>query len=411
MVVRQHAAALRRGVERNAGLLDERLQLRPSLRPDDAAAGDDDRLRAPGEARRPAHRPAWARRAGARSAAAGRESSSRPALRRFWRRECRRENRDRPARACRSSPSGRRCSPARGMRLRLKTRSAHLVHGFMIATWSISWNTWRPNWPIGLEPPIATTGAQSISALATPVMRLVDAGAARRHAHARLLQQPTIGLAHERGRLLVANVDQADALLDAGGLGEQHRPAHDEEQMSVPSFFSDFARISEPVSSRHRMFPSIACRCSDRRCLCFSAATSLLAEAEPIAQHVTVCSPSSGAARAAAGAAEAHRPGGHLEGAAAGARIVCMMPRRSKLGSSCSSLVSSTAPAGMPASPRIAHRLVLVVLARPVSDHGVDLRLVLGARRGGVEARIADQILASDHLQQARQCSGLARLV
>ena len=28
-----------------------------------------------------------------------------------------------------------------------------------IATWSISWNTCRPNWLTGLEPPRATTGA------------------------------------------------------------------------------------------------------------------------------------------------------------------------------------------------------------------------------------------------------------
>jgi hypothetical protein len=38
----------------------------------------------------------------------------------------------------------------------------------MIASWSISWKTWRPFWLIGLEPPTATTGQQSISALAMP---------------------------------------------------------------------------------------------------------------------------------------------------------------------------------------------------------------------------------------------------
>ena len=46
----------------------------------------------------------------------------------------------------------------------------------MIATWSISWKTCRPNWLIGLEPPNATTGQQSISALARPVDRLIAAG-------------------------------------------------------------------------------------------------------------------------------------------------------------------------------------------------------------------------------------------
>ena len=43
-------------------------------------------------------------------------------------------------------------------------------------TWSISWNTWRPNWLIGLEPPSATTGQQSISALARPVPKFKVAG-------------------------------------------------------------------------------------------------------------------------------------------------------------------------------------------------------------------------------------------
>ncbi len=46
----------------------------------------------------------------------------------------------------------------------------------MMASWSISWKTWRPFWPIGLEPPIATTGQQSISALAIPVVRLMTPG-------------------------------------------------------------------------------------------------------------------------------------------------------------------------------------------------------------------------------------------
>ena len=43
-------------------------------------------------------------------------------------------------------------------------------------TWSISWNTCRPNWLIGLDPPNATTGQQSTSAFAIPVIRLVTPG-------------------------------------------------------------------------------------------------------------------------------------------------------------------------------------------------------------------------------------------
>ena len=57
------------------------------------------------------------------------------------------------------------------------------------------------------------------------------AGAGRRHADARRLPQPAIGLARERRRLLVADVDHADAFRDAGGLGQQHRAAHDVEDV------------------------------------------------------------------------------------------------------------------------------------------------------------------------------------
>src|SRR5204863_7756730 len=45
------------------------------------------------------------------------------------------------------------------------------------------------------------------------------------------LQQPAVRLAHQGGGLLVAHVDRADAFLDAAGLGQQHRPTHDEEQV------------------------------------------------------------------------------------------------------------------------------------------------------------------------------------
>ncbi len=53
----------------------------------------------------------------------------------------------------------------------------------------------------------------------------------RGHAHARRLPQTAVGLARERRRLLVADVDHADAFGDAGGLGQQHRAAHDIEDV------------------------------------------------------------------------------------------------------------------------------------------------------------------------------------
>ena len=51
---------------------------------------------------------------------------------------------------------GTPCSPARGCAWRDATRSAHLVQGSMIATWSISWNAPRPQVPTGRAPPSAT---------------------------------------------------------------------------------------------------------------------------------------------------------------------------------------------------------------------------------------------------------------
>src|SRR4029453_8928734 len=48
-----------------------------------------------------------------------------------------------------------------------------------------------------------------------------------------------------------------------------------------------------------------------------------------------------------------------------------------------------------------AHRLWFVAGARPGADHIVDLGLALLARRPSVEARIADQVLASDHFKQS----------
>src|SRR5262245_14660667 len=53
---------------------------------------------------------------------------------------------------------------------------------------------------------------------------------ARRHAHAGLLRQPAVRLTHKSSRLLVAHVEWTDSFLDAGGLGQQHRPAHEKEQ-------------------------------------------------------------------------------------------------------------------------------------------------------------------------------------
>ena len=55
-------------------------------------------------------------------------------------------------------------------------------------------------------------------------------GTARCHAHTGLLQQPAVGLPHESSGLLVPHVERTNPFLDTARLGEQHRPAHEEEQ-------------------------------------------------------------------------------------------------------------------------------------------------------------------------------------
>ena len=87
--------------------------------------------------------------------------------------------------------------------------------------------------------------------------------------------------------------------------------------------------------------------------------------------------------------------------------IVCMMPRSASEGSFISSSVSNTAPAGTPAAPMQLHRLFLGVLAGPGGDDLVDLGAALAARLLGVVARVADQILAADDLQQALPMLGI----
>jgi hypothetical protein len=98
------------------------------------------------------------------------------------------------------------------------------------STWSISWNTWRPNWLIGLEPERHNRAAVD--------QRVGHAGdqigytwPGCRHADRWRLAQAAVGLARERRRLFVAHVDHPDAFGDAGGLGQQHRAAHDVEDV------------------------------------------------------------------------------------------------------------------------------------------------------------------------------------
>src|SRR5207248_9852020 len=54
-----------------------------------------------------------------------------------------------------------------------------------------------------------------------------------------------------------------------------------------------------------------------------------------------------------------------------------------------------------------AHRLALVALARPGSDHGIDFRLAFTSSLDAFEFGIADEIRAPDRLEQRAPVSGI----
>ena len=234
MIVGQDAAALRGRVERDAGRLDEVLQLGPGLRPDHAAARQDDRLARLAQRLDElldlagfAHRPRAQQRPAAQA----------PVDQAFV--DLGVEDVAGEIEIDRAGLAGHR----------LLERVVDLLGDALEVVDAVR--------PLGaglhdrdlidfLEH-LAAELADRARAADRDHRRAVDervgdarrqvdhARAARRHAHAGLLQQPAIGLRHEGGGLLVPHVERADAFLDARGLGEQHRAAHQEIE-DVPSF-------------------------------------------------------------------------------------------------------------------------------------------------------------------------------
>jgi hypothetical protein len=86
-------------------------------------------------------------------------------------------------------------------------------------------------------------------------------GAARPNAHARTLRHARVGLRHIGRTLLMAGVDQADALLDALRLDVEHRPAHDVEDVLHPLRFQ--AAGDDFITCQFRHF-GISSRCPSR---------------------------------------------------------------------------------------------------------------------------------------------------
>ena len=99
--------------------------------------------------------------------------------------------------------------------------------------------------------------------------------------------------------------------------------------------------------------------------------------------------------------AEAHRPARHFERAGGWVlhRLHDAAPLEIRLVGQLHGIENG--PCRHAGVAEHAHRLAFVVPARPGGDHLVDLGFALLARRPGVETRVADQVTASDHLQQS----------
>ena len=230
MVVGHHAASLRRRVEGDAGLLDELLHLGPGPRPDHAAAGDDHRLLGLG------HR--QDQRIDLLGVAQGPRVEDGPAAHRPVDLLLGDLGVEDVAGEIEIGGAGLAAHGVLEGCVHLLGDALEIVDAvgpLDAAAHDRDLVDLLEHLPAELEDRARAADGDHRAAVDQRVGEtggeIDHAGAARRHAHARALQQPAVGLAHQGGGLLVAHVDRADAFLDAGGLGQQHRSAHDEEQV------------------------------------------------------------------------------------------------------------------------------------------------------------------------------------
>ena len=230
MVVGHHTAALRRGVERDAGPLHQLLHLAPGARPDHAAARDDHGLAG---SRHGQHQ-----RIDLLGVAQGPRVEDRPAA-------------QRPVHLLLGDLGVE--DVAGEIEIGRPGLAAHGVLDGVVHLLGNALQVVDPVGPLHAAPhdgdlvDLLEHLPAELMDRARPADRhhrgavdqrvgkaggeVDDAGAARRHAHAGLLGKAAVGVPHHRRGLLVAHVDGADALLDAGGFGQQHRPAHQEQQV------------------------------------------------------------------------------------------------------------------------------------------------------------------------------------
>ena len=128
----------------------------------------------------------------------------------------------------------RRAAPRRrapGMSAVVCAVRASLVTGATNGTWSISWSEPCPQRNAGARPPSTSIGEPFCSADAMPLMPLVTPGPAVSARHAGLAGGLGPALGGERGRLLVADVDDVDALLAAAVVDREQVAAREREQL------------------------------------------------------------------------------------------------------------------------------------------------------------------------------------
>ena len=138
-------------------------------------------------------------------------------------RRCPRAARCGSARASRASRPGTPCARSRGCASACSTRVFHFVTGSSIRTMSTTW--WASLWSLddAAWPVIATIGARSRNASATPVMRFVAPGPERPHRDRGAPGQAAVDVGHERRALLVAGRDVADPFVARQRVEDVHR--------------------------------------------------------------------------------------------------------------------------------------------------------------------------------------------
>ena len=230
MVVRDHATPLGGRVERDPGLLDERLHLVPGMRPQHAAARDDDRLsRLVDRVDERVQRLGLSIRARLDYRPAHIAPIDLRLVDRHVEHVAREIEIDRPGLAV------QRLLEGEVDLLRQALQVVDAVGVFNAALERLDLFDLLKHLAADLADRARAAERHDRAAVD---QRVGEAGAevegrraARRHAHAWPLRHARIALRHVGRTLLVACVDEPDAFLDARRLSVEHRSAHDEEDV------------------------------------------------------------------------------------------------------------------------------------------------------------------------------------